>query len=60
MTEKDTAELKIHRMAKDSMGKALESCCDFDKLIEFVYPLDYNVNKKLYNEYRNWLFMFPV
>ena len=47
-------------MAKDSMGKALESCCDFDKLIEFVYPLDYNVNKKLYNEYRNWLFMFPV
>jgi hypothetical protein len=33
---------------------------DFDKLIEFVYPLDYSVNKKLYNDYRNWLFMFPV
>ena len=33
---------------------------DFDKLIELVYPEDYNTNKELYNEYRDWLFMFPV
>ena len=33
---------------------------DFDKLIELVYPEEYNTNKELYNEYRDWLFMFPV
>ena len=32
---------------------------DFDKLVEFVYPEEYNANKELYNEYRNWLFKFP-
>jgi len=33
---------------------------DFDKLIELVYPEEYNINKQLYNEYRDWLFMFPA
>ena len=33
---------------------------DFDKLIEIVYPNEYNLNKKTYEEYRDWLFMFPV
>ena len=33
---------------------------DFDKLIELVYPEEYNTNKELYNEYRDWLFMFPA
>ena len=33
---------------------------DFDKLIELVYPEDYNINKQLYEKYRDWLFMFPV
>ena len=33
---------------------------EFDKLIEIVYPKEYNENKKIYNEYRDWLFMFPV
>ena len=33
---------------------------DFDKLIELVYPEEYNTNKQLYNEYRDWLFMFPA
>jgi hypothetical protein len=33
---------------------------EFDKLIELVYPAEYNENKKIYNEYRQWLFMFPV
>ena len=33
---------------------------EFDKLIEIVYPMEYNENKKIYNEYRDWLFMFPV
>ena len=43
--------------ARINVSKMTEN--DFDKLIEFVYPLDYSVNKKLYNDYRNWLFMFP-
>ena len=33
---------------------------DFDKLIELIYPEEYNTNKELYNEYRDWLFMFPA
>ena len=33
---------------------------DFDNLIELVYPEEYNINRKLYNEYRDWLFMFPA
>jgi len=33
---------------------------DFDKLIELVYPEEYKLNKELYNEYRDWLFMFPA
>ena len=33
---------------------------DFDNLIELVYPEEYNINKELYNEYRDWLFMFPA
>lgn len=33
---------------------------DFDKLIELVYPEEYNTNRELYNEYRDWLFMFPA
>jgi len=33
---------------------------DFDKLIELVYPEEYNTNKELYNEYRDWVFMFPA
>ena len=33
---------------------------DFDKLIELVYPEEYKLNKDLYNEYRDWLFMFPA
>ena len=32
---------------------------EFDRLIEIAYPEEYNMNKELYNEYRNWLFMFP-
>ena len=33
---------------------------EFDNLIETVYPIEYNLNKKTYEEYRDWLFMFPV
>lgn len=33
---------------------------EFDNLIETVYPIEYNLNKKIYEEYRDWLFMFPV
>ena len=32
---------------------------EFDRLIEIAYPEEYNANKELYEEYRNWLFMFP-
>jgi hypothetical protein len=33
---------------------------EFDKLIELLYPEEYNANKELYNEYRNWLLRFPI
>jgi cell division protein FtsB len=33
---------------------------EFDKLIEIVYPEEYNANKELYKSYRDWLFTFPV
>lgn len=33
---------------------------DFDILIETVYEEEYNNNKQLYNDYRDWLFMFPA
>ena len=33
---------------------------EFDDLIELAYPNEYNLNKKTYEEYRDWLFMFPV
>jgi len=33
---------------------------EFDKLIELLYPEEYNANKELYNSYRDWLFTFPV
>ena len=32
----------------------------FDELIELVYPNEYNTNKQIYEQYRDWLFMFPV
>ena len=32
---------------------------DFDKLANIVFD-DYSHNKKLYDDYRDWLFMFPV
>lgn len=44
------AHVKINRLNKT----------DFDKLIELVYPDEYNTNKELYEQYRDWLFMFPV
>jgi hypothetical protein len=33
---------------------------EFDNLIEIVYPNEYNLNKKTYEEYRDRLFMFPI
>jgi len=60
LNEYDTDELKIHRIAKGYRALPVEPCCDFDKLIEIVYPIEYNENKKIYNEYRDWLFMFPA
>jgi len=33
---------------------------EFDKLIELLYPEEYNANKELYKSYRDWLFTFPV
>lgn len=33
---------------------------EFDELLEIAYPIEYKTNTKLYNEYRDWLFMFPT
>lgn len=33
---------------------------EFDDLIKLVYPEEYDSNRKIYEEYRNWLFLFPA
>lgn len=33
---------------------------EFDNLVKIVYPTEYAANKELYDEYRNWLFLFPA
>jgi hypothetical protein len=44
------AHINVNRLTKK----------EFDDLIELAYPKEYNLNKKTYEEYRDWLFMFPV
>ena len=55
---KQIANNRADAGAHISINKLTE--IEFDKLIEIVYPEEYNENKKIYNEYRDWLFMFPV
>ena len=55
---KQIANNRADAGAHISVNKLNET--EFDKLIELVYPTEYNENKKIYNEYREWLFMFPV
>ena len=33
---------------------------EFDELIKIAYPTEYTNNKKLYDDYRDWLFLFPL
>lgn len=44
------AYINVSKLSKD----------EFDNLIKLVYPNEYESNKELYNNYRDWLFMFPV
>ena len=55
---KQIANNKADAIAYTAVNKLTET--EFDKLIEIVYQTEYNINKKIYNEYRDWLFMFPV
>ena len=55
---KQIANNRADAGAHISVNKLNET--EFDKLIEIVFPMEYNENKKIYNEYRDWLFMFPV
>lgn len=46
----DVAHPDITKMTRD----------DFDRLITIAFPEEYKINKKLFDDYRDWLFLFPA
>jgi hypothetical protein len=46
----NSAHINVNKLSVD----------EFDELIKIAYPTEYTNNKQLYDDYRDWLFLFPM